>query len=262
MKLNLSLIVALFSICICASSLAQAEDRVAQEYTINAVTDVSAGGGGLVEIVQGDSESLRVEAAPDVMQRVKVDLTNHKLSLGVKDINGNFFHWFDRNNDKVKFILQVKQMNSLELMGAAQATLGNYHGEKLRIKNSGAAKITFAELLVNDLMIEFSGAANGSVQVLNSQKVDIELSGASNLDIKKPGAVQQLKLNASGASNYRGKPLFVANAQAEASGASNIDIQVSETLNAVASGASNINYYGSAKVSFEASGASHVNGHQ
>jgi len=261
MKLNLSVLVAsMLSVCMVVS--VQADEQVAQEYTINAVAELSVGGGGVVDIVQGETESLRVEAAPDVMKRVTVDLSNHKLSLGVKDANGNFFHWFDRNNDKVKFILQVKQLNKLELMGSAQANVGNYHGEKLWVKNSGAAKISFAELLVSDLMFESSGAANATLQILNSQKVNIELSGASNLDVKKSGAVQHLKLDVSGASNYRGKPLFVANAEAEASGASNIDIQVSETLHAVASGASNINYYGSAKVSFEASGASHVNGHQ
>lgn len=261
MKFNRSVLIA--SLCSVFTILpALADGLVAQEYSINDVVAVSAGGGGDVEITQGDSETLRVEAAPDVMKRVKVDLTNHKLSLGVKDLNGNFFHWFDRNNDKVKFILQVKKIDKLEVLGAAQARLGNYHGEKLQVKNSGAAKITFAELSVGDLTIDSSGAANATIQILNSQKVNLELSGASNFEVKKSGAVQHMKLYASGASNYRGKPLFVANAHAEASGASNIDIRVSETLNAVASGASNINYYGSAKVSFEASGASHVNGYQ
>lgn len=261
MKLNLSVLAAAI-LSVCMILPVHADSVVAQEYTINAVTAVSVGGGGVIEIVQGETESLRVEAAADVMKRVKVDLTNHKLSLGVKDANGNFFHWFDRNNDKVKFILQVKQINALEVMGSAQANVNNYHGEKLLVKNSGAAKIYFSELLVSDLAFESSGAANATVQILNSQKVDIELSGASNFDVKKSGAVQHLMLEVSGASNYRGKPLFVANAEANASGASNIDIQVSETLHAVASGASNINYYGSAKTTYEASGASHVNGHQ
>lgn len=261
MKFNISILVAAL-LGVCATVPAVADALVAQEYPVEAVNEISAGGGGEVEITQGDTESLRVEAAPDVMKRVKVDLTNHKLSLGVKDINGNFFHWFDRNNDKVKFILQVKKINKLEFIGAAQGRVGNYHGDKLLVKNSGAAQLSFAELSVGELTIDSSGAANATIQTLNSQKVVIDLSGASNLEIKKSGAVQQMKLGASGASNYRGKPLFVANAEAEASGASNIDIQVSETLHAVASGASNINYYGSAKATFNASGASHVNGYQ
>ena len=241
---------------------AHAEPVIAQEYPISNVIEVSAGGSGVLEIVQGDSETLRVEATSDVMKRVKVDLTKGKLSLGVKDANGNFFHWFDRNADQVKFILQVKNIKGLQLIGAVQATIATYNGETLWVNNSGAAKAHFAELTVAELNIESSGAANVAIQTLNSQKVVIDLSGASNLEIKKSGAVQQLKLDASGASNYRGKPLFVANAHANASGASTIEIKVSETLNAVASGASNINYYGSAKVSIDASGASHINGRQ
>lgn len=261
MKLTLSVFMSAL-IGIFAMASASAEDLVAQEYTISGVTEVSAGGGGIVQIVQGDSESLRVEAAPDVMKRVTVDLTKSKLSLGVKDINGNFYHWFDRNKDPVKFFLQVKNINSLEIMGSAQASIGKYQGEKFWLKNSGASKVTLVDLSVSDLSLESSGAAEIQIQALNSQKAVVDLSGASNLSIKKSGAIQQLTLKVSGASNYRGRPLSVAKAEAEASGASNIDIQVSESLHAIASGASNIDYYGSAQVTFSASGASHVNGHQ
>lgn len=241
---------------------ASADELVAQEYTIDAVTEIVAGGAGTIEISQGDSEYLRVEATADVMKRVKVDLTNHKLSLGVKDANGNFFHWFDRNNDPVKFVVKVKTINVFDISGAITASLGVLNAEKLWIKNSGATKIDVTELKVDNLSVESSGAANTNIQTLNAQQVRIDLSGASNFNVKKSGAVQQLNVVASGASNYRGKPLFVAGANAQASGASNIDIQVSEKLHAIASGASNINYYGSAKVTVDISGASHVNGHQ
>lgn len=263
MTMNLFLPVMLLAVLMTAMHpKAHADQVIAQEYPISNVTEVSAGGSGVLEVVQGDSETLRVEATSDVMKRVKVDLTKGKLSLGVKDANGNFFHWFDRNADQVKFIVQVKTIKGLQLIGAVQANIATYNGETFWLNNSGAAKANFADLTVGELNIESSGAANVTIRTLNSQKVIINLSGASNFEIKKSGAVQQLKLDASGASNYRGKPLFVANAHANASGASNIDIQVSETLNAVASGASNINYYGSAEVSIDASGASHINGRQ
>lgn len=241
---------------------ANANEIVAQSYPISSVQELKAGGGIEVDIIQGDSESLRVETTPELMKRVKVDLTGHKLTLGLRSGSSNFFQWFDNNNDHVKFILHIKQLNLLDLSGAAQANVSNYRGSKLAVKNSGAAQAYFADLRINELDIETSGAANTEIQTLHSQAVDVELSGASNFHLKKSGAVGQLTVEASGASNFHGKSLTVAEADARASGASNIEIRVMETLKANASGASNIDYYGSAKVSPNSSGASHINGHE
>ena len=238
-----------------------AEPIVAQSYPINSVLELSAGGGVEIEITQGDVESLRAEATAEVMKRVNVDQTNHRLTLKVKSENGNFFHWFDNNNDQVKFILQIKQLNYAEFSGATEVTMSNYRGEKLVVKNSGAAQTHFSNLQVNNIAFESSGAANVEIQTLNSQKVDVNLSGASNFEVKKSGVVQQLIIEASGASNYASKSLVVSNADVQASGASNIEILVNETLKAGASGASTIDYYGSAKVTSDSSGASHIDGH-
>jgi hypothetical protein len=241
---------------------ANANDIVAQSYPISSVLELSVGGGIEVDIIQGESESLRVETTPETMKRVKVDLTGHKLTLGLKSGSDNFFRWFDNNSDHVKFILHIKQLNLLDFSGAAQANVSNYRGGKLSVKNSGAAQAYFSDLRVSDLDIESSGAANIEIQTLHSQKVNVELSGASNFHLEKSGVAGELIVEASGASGFHGKPLSATEADVGASGASNIEVRATEKLKANASGASNIDYYGSAKVSSDSSGASHINGHQ
>jgi Putative auto-transporter adhesin, head GIN domain len=236
-----------------------ANERVAQIYHISEVTGISAGGNALIEITQGDTESLRVEASPEAMRRVKVDLTNHQLTLGTKTKGGNYLHWFGDDKDEIRFVLQVKELRSFELTGAARATVGNHHGDALRVKNSGAAQTHFSEIHVKNTLFDISGASQVDIQTINSEKIDIQLSGASNLDVEQSSTAKQLMLEASGASNYRGKLLVASNAVAKASGASDIEINASETLNVDASGASTINYFGSAKVSSHSSGASDVN---
>lgn len=252
------------AICVAELLLAinvHAEDVVAQAYPISGVTGVQVGGGAFIEITQGDTESLTVEATPEVMKRVKVDLTDHLLTLSIKR-EGKRFTWFNNNNEKVRFILQVKQLSLLDLSGAAHAMIGKYHGEKIVLKASGASYANFNGLQINSLHLEGSGASNIEIQTIVSQAMDIDLSGASTFKVEKTSKTNQIKIGASGASNYHGRPLIAAIADADASGASFIELQVSSTLKADASGASNINYYGAAKVSSSTSGASHVNAHQ
>jgi hypothetical protein len=254
-----TLILVLATLCAIDS---QADDLIAQTYPISEVTGISASGDALVEITQGDSESLQVQASAEVMKRVKVDLTDHLLTLTIKNKSGTYLGWFGYGKDKVKFILQVKTLRFLELTGAVQSTIGNFSGDDLTVKNSGAAQTHFSHVQAANVRVNFSGASKLDIEKLNSEKIDVGLSGASEFDIKQPSTAKKLMIEASGASNFRGKLLVTKNAVASASGASNIDVYATETLTLSASGASTIDYFGSAKVSSESSGASDINGHQ
>ena len=238
-----------------------AEDIVAKSYDIKNVEEVIVHGGGHLELVQGDSESLRVEADREIMERVVVDQSGDKLTLNVKKSGNyfNFFHWFDNNNDEVKYILQLKNMHHLGLHGASQAKLGDWVGTKLNVKGSGAAEVTFANVTLQDFTVELSGASNSRFQQLIADRASFNLSGAANVDAKAAGQLKRLKVDASGASNFRCKLLKVSEADIDASGASNIDLNVTDFLRAGASGASSIRYLGQPKLKNNVSGASHVN---
>lgn len=241
---------------------AQAEDLIAKTYDIKDVTEVVVNGGGRLQLVQGDTETLRVEAKPEVIDRVNVDLSGNKLTLSVKNKSGkgfSFFHWFNNNGDEAIYILQLKNLNYLGVSGASHATLGSWTGKNLEVKASGAADVTFTNLTLDDLFVELTGASNSRVQKLAATKIKFELSGAANMDVNAASQTKFLKVDASGASNFRGKLLSVAQADVGASGASNIDLHATEFLKANASGASNIHYLGQPKLQSDASGASHVN---
>jgi hypothetical protein len=239
----------------------QANDLVAKSYDIENVSEVIVNGGGRLQLVQGETESLHVEANKDVIDRVVVDLSGEKLTLSIKNSNKgfNFFHWFDNNRDEATYILQLKKLKFLGVTGASHATLGSWRGKSLDVKASGAAEISFANIAFDELFIELSGASNARAQEFKVTKAKFELSGAANMDVKAAGQTKLLNVGASGASNFRGKLLTVAQADVNASGASNIELAVTEFLKADASGASNIRYIGQPKLQSNASGASHVN---
>ncbi len=243
-----------------AVETARADDVIAKAYDIKDVSELVVSGGGRVQITQGDTESLRVEAAREVMERVKVDLSGDKLSLSVRHSSGgfSFFDLFKHRDDDVLYVLQLKKLHYVGLSGASRATFGNWVGGDMKLNVSGAGAANFTNLRVNDLFIELTGASNSRVEMLTARKLTFELSGAANMDVKAASQTQFLKVGASGASNFRGKLLKAAQADVDASGASNIDLQATEVLKADASGASNIRYLGQPKLDSSASGASHI----
>jgi hypothetical protein len=238
----------------------RADDLVAKAYDIKDVSELVVSGGGRVQITQGDTESLRVEAASDVMERVKVDLSGDKLSLSVRNSSGSFsfFDLFKHRNDEVLYILQLKKLHYLSLSGASSATFGNWVGGDMKLNVSGAGTAHFTHLQVNDLFVELTGASDSRVEMLAARRLTFELSGAADMDIKAASQTNFLKIGASGASNFRGKLLKAAQADVHASGASNIDLHVTESLKANASGASHIRYIGKPELDSNSSGSSHI----
>jgi len=236
-------------------------ETIAKTYPVKDFTEFVSGGSTSVEISQDGTEYLRVEADAEVMKRVKVDQSGERVSVWIKS-DGNFFNWFGNNNDPVRVIVRVKQLEYLELSGGAHAKLGDLQGEKFQLNASGAGNANFATLNATLLKMELSGAANVHINSVNSQEQDFGLSGASNVEIKSASNTQALKVSASGASNFRAKNLTAKQAHLEASGASHVEASVTETLDANASGASSVDYYGNPKARTDASGASHVNAHK
>lgn len=235
-------------------------ETIAKTYPIKNVTEFVSGGNTSVEISQDGTEYLRIEADAEIMQRVKVDQSGNRVSVWVKS-DGSVFNWFGNNNDPVRIVLRVKQLEYLELSGSAQATLGDIQGEKFQLNISGAGDVNFAALNARLLKMELSGAANVSVKSVNSKEQDYDLSGAADIEIQSASNTQELDVGASGASNFRAKNLTAKQARLGASGASHIEATVTEILDANASGASSVAYYGNPKAKTDASGASHVSAH-
>jgi len=256
--MNIRTVLLLSSLWVVAP-FAQAAEWIAQEYPVKNVNEIHVGGGAVIEITQSDSEYLRVEADPEVMKRVSVDLTGGRLTLGVKSKSGGLFKWFNSDNDKLRFVVRVKALKLLELSGAAHAAVAPLNQPNFVFEASGASHAVFDGLEGKVVVIDLSGASHAVVERIHVAQQTYGLSGAANLTINQESSADQTKANVSGASNLHAKPLKSKSVDVEASGASNIDISAIDTITAEATGASNINYYGKPAAKTEASGAGHVN---
>jgi hypothetical protein len=249
----------LISAC-CALVLASLDagaETVARAYGIQNITELEVGSASKLVLVQGNSDTLRVEGEPEVIQRVKVDQEGQRLTLSMKDhANGGsgFLSLFKRNTPT--FYLQLKNLDSLKLHGASEAHVGRWTGKSLAVHLHGASDLEFTQLALENLQMEIGGASNLTMKDLSAGISSFRIGGAS--DAKVAGQSRFLKVDAGGASNYYGKSLKANQAELKASGASDIDAHVTEQLKAEASGASDINYLGDPKTQINSSGASDI----
>jgi hypothetical protein len=240
---------------------ALAEPLLAHTYPIENVRDIRVGGGASVEIRQGDSESLRAEAVKEVLDRVSVDLSGARLTLGIKSgSGGGWFKWFNNQHDQVKFIIQIKDLSRLELGGATSATISDLKVGDLRLHLNGSSRAEMARIQGADFKVDLSGAGHLTIAEFNGNSIEADLSGASQMQIKS-GAADTLRVDVSGASQYYSRNVGNQTARAHASGASHIEVRVSDFIDAKASGASHINIYGNPRSDRHSSGASHINVH-
>jgi Putative auto-transporter adhesin, head GIN domain len=251
---------ALISIILTGWTLgANAAEWIAKEYPASGFSEIFVGGQATIEIRQSDTEYVRAEAEPEVLERVEVDLTGNTLTLGVPSHSGRFFKWMGNSDEKVRFIVHVKSLSALNISGAVKADVGALTVSKFHLDGSGASHISMAGLTGENVAIQLSGASNVDINQIQAAQQSYDLSGAAKMTIEETSQADHITIDASGAAKMNAKKLNAKIAKLNTSGASSIDISVSDNLVAKADGASHINYYGKPVAEVDSSGASHIN---
>lgn len=170
-----------------------------------------------VEIKQGNSHSVRVEAGDKIIDDISTKTSGSELVIRLlknyktKDLEG------------LKIYITVVDLNKISLSGA------------VNIKSEG-------EISTSDLKINTSGACNINLMI-KSKNIDVECSGASDLTLI--GTADYLDLQTSGATKANCYNLEANIVKIGSSGASDLKCKVINKLKVNASGASKINYKGS-----------------
>lgn len=239
-------------------SASAAGERMAQQYNIDQVRQVEASHAVTVVIRQGETESLRVEAQADTLERVVVNQHGETLSLGVESQKG-FWHWFGGSRDgEVRFILTLTELTGLKLEGASQARLSGLKTPELNLAFGSASRARLQSLETQRLKVDLWGASHLEINKLQSDTLNANVSGASGLVVKKGETMERLTLAVSGAGHYKAASVPVKRAEADASGGSRIELGATQKLDAQASGGSRIDYRGQPQGRKNASGGSRI----
>lgn len=190
---------------------------------------VDLSGIGELNITQGETESLTIEADDNLMPYIKTTVQNGTLNIGLDTTRGAI----SLNPSKpIKYTLQAKTLDSIVVSGAGNVNAPSIKSDSFTVRTSGAGNITIPQVQATTLTSGISGAGS---MTLGGQ------AGTQNATL-------------SGLGNYSAGDLKSTNATVNLTGAGSATVWATDSLDARISGAGSITYYGSPQVKQNISG--------
>ncbi len=188
---------------------------------------------GELTIQQGQVESLTIEAAPELLAKIRSDVDNGVLTIGIRS-------WLDRIpapfEHSVRYTLLVKNLSA--------------------IKISGSVRVQAASLNAKNFVVEVSGVTNMRIDQLTAETLSATISGSGDFDLA--GRVQSEDVRISGSAKINAADLETHTASIRISGHGHAILWVHDTLDVRISGAGTVEYKGTPSVSQSISGVGKV----
>lgn len=198
---------------------------ITEERNVSGFDRVILTGIGDLTIIQGDTESMEIEAEDNVAANITTEVKNGTLEIGFNEKR-------ILPTEPVKFTVTMRTVRGLDTRG---------------VSNIQSDKIDTDQL---DLAI--SGTGNINLRSLTADEVKIHVSGAGNLNAE--GKVTEQKITLSGAGNYNGEDLESETADIVISGLGKVTVWATGKLDVKISGTGSVDYYGNPQVSQNISG--------
>ncbi|WP_462264548.1 head GIN domain-containing protein [Mucilaginibacter sp.] len=182
---------------------------------------IDATGSFDVYVVQGNTESVKVEAPADVIDRITTKVEGGVLKLGMKNNSG----WNWNSNEHMVIYVAIKNVNAVTLTGSGDVFFKDgLRANSLRIRLSG------------------SGDIAGKVE---TQELESSISGSG--DIKLSGHARSSSISISGSGDYSASSLATDETAVRISGSGDVRVNVNTKIDASLSGSGDVYYSGNAK---------------
>lgn len=184
---------------------------------------------GELNITQGDTEALTIQAEDNLMPLLTSEVKDGVLTIGAKPgLEATSFF----PTKPVKYDLRVKNLDSIQLSGAGSILAPSLKGDTLTLGTSGAGNVNLNQLDVKQLKTT--------------------LSGAGSMTVAGQGDTQTATV--SGLGSYNAGDFKTNTTDVTLTGAGSATVWAQQTLNGKISGAGGINYYGSPQVTSSITG--------
>ncbi|MCM1449754.1 MAG: DUF2807 domain-containing protein [Clostridiales bacterium] len=215
-------------------------------------TKVEAGGVFEVEIRKG-APGVTVIALSDLVDKVKVTVTNGVLQLNLDKYSGVV------NSLKVK--ITMPGLDGIKASGASEFEVkSDFDGKNMLMKCSGSSSVEVETLTFASLELDMSGASEFEARQLNLGDCVVGMSGSSEADMEALKSVN-VKIKMSGASECEIESLDCDEVDASCSGSSELALKgvSASKVKCGTSGSSDISLSGQCgRAVFNASGSSEI----
>lgn len=195
---------------------------------------------GDVVLEQGDTEGLVIEADEEVLPRIKSEVRDGRLTIG---LDVQWWEWLTEwmkltsvVDKKIRYKINMRQICGIALSGSVNLQAAQIKSEDCSISISGSAKVQIDD---------FEG-----VQLANS------VSGSGTIELA--GSAQRQTLHVSGSGTIRAADFQTQEADIHISGSARALVKVAQSLNVHISGAGDVQYLGQPQVRKHISGVGRV----
>ncbi|MBW4888389.1 DUF2807 domain-containing protein [Mucilaginibacter sp. HMF5004] len=215
MKQFTGILLAVMLLCGINNAFAKTEDR-----HLSGFNAISLSGSYDVYITQGNTESVKVEAPDDEIERIVTEVQNGVLKIYTKKGSWNW-SW---SNKKVAVYVNIKTVNSLGISGSGNVYFKEgINADALKVRVSGSGDV-YGKLSVKTLEAIVSGSG----------------------DIKVSGHADNATVSVSGSGDYTARDLATVGTTIRVSGSGDATVNASQKLEAAVSGSGDIRYTGGA----------------
>jgi hypothetical protein len=177
-----------------------------------------------VRITQGSTESVKVQAPADMMDRVKTEVSGGVLKIYNKH---DTFHWGDLWGHHKKIVVYVTAKN----LDAVSVT--------------GSGDVDFREgISANNLKLSVSGSGDMTGKV-RAKTLESSLTGSG--DMRLSGNAESSTVSVVGSGDYAAHNLSTVNTEVRVSGSGDASINASNRVDAAVNGSGDVHYTGRPK---------------
>jgi hypothetical protein len=177
-----------------------------------------------VDIIQGATESVKVEAPADIMDRILTEVNNGVLKIYNKRDTwdwGNFWG----HHKKILVHVTVKDINSINI--------------------SGSGDVSFRDgITANSLKLRISGSGDMTGK-LNAKTLESSITGSG--DMKLSGNAESSTVSVVGSGDFTARNLLTVSSAVRVSGSGDAEVNASDRVDAAVNGSGDVRYTGAAK---------------
>jgi hypothetical protein len=171
---------------------------------------------GKIELIQGDSEGIAIEADDNLLPLIETVVKNGELIIRpVKGVNLS-------GKTKIKVTVNARNIDSLSLTSSAELSAARLQSPKLAGSIAGSGKITIKELQSDDLSVSIAGSGSFEAQ----------------------GAAKALDVNIAGSGDVSTAKLSTQDAKVSIAGSGDATLWVRKGLSVSIAGSGHVRYYG------------------
>ncbi len=200
-----------------------------QNREVGGFDSVQVDGAGQIIILQGEEESLEIQAEDNIIDRLTSEVQGNTLVLGYRDSV-----W--RNSiiptKRIIYTLTIDDLSEITINGAADLEIDSLETGALALTINGAGQVT--------------------IDQLSAESLNVKIAGTTDMTIA--GQVTQQLVSIEGAGNYKAGDLQTSTTSIEIDGLGSATVWASENLDISIDGGGNLRYYGSPNVTQEING--------